>query len=162
MKRKILYNLIGLLAALAICYGCRQTSGYRDTFYIVEGDYHFACRNKNLPLEDRYAARMGGLYTFFRYVRENTPEDAVIYLPGASVFTQHMWSEFFYSYHCANKIFATRFLYPRKVVTALEYAQYGSFLPLTHVIVIGNDNNHILPYKVGDTTCAVFPINNEI
>lgn len=162
MKRKILYNLFGLLAALAICYGCYRTSGYRDIFYIVEGDYHFACRNKNLPLEDRYAARMGGLYTFFRYVRENTPEDAVIYLPSAGDFIQGIWSEFFYSYHCANKIFATRFLYPRKVVTADEYRKYGSFLPLTHVIVIGSGSKDMLSYEISDTTCAVFPIKKEI
>lgn len=149
--KKILYNLLGLLAALAICYHCcYREAGYKDAFYIVGGDYHFASRNKNLPLEDRYAARMGGFYTFFRYVRENTPEDAVIYLPDAGTFIQDVWSEFFYSYHCANKLFATRFLYPRKVVTANEYNQYGSFLPLTHVIVIG-----------GDTTCAVLPINKD-
>lgn len=157
-----MYNLLGLAVALAVCYRCYRGPGYRDTFYIVEGDYHFASRNKKLPLEDRYAARMGGFYTFFRYVRENTPEDAVIYLPNAAAFVHDVWSELFYSYHCSNKIFATRFLYPRKVVTANEYTQYGSFLPLTHVIVIGNGGKDILPYDIGDTTCVVFPINKAI
>lgn len=157
-KKVILYNLLGLAIALIVCYYCFRGRGYSEGIYIVEGDYHFAHRNSNLPLEDRYAARMAGFYTFLRYVRENTPEDAVIYLPSAEAFIEDAWGELFFSYHCANKFFATRFLYPRKVVTAREYAQYGSSLPLTHVIVVGSGGRDILPYEIGDTTCVILPI----
>lgn len=159
MRKPLLYNLIGLMAALAIWQLCRLEPGYKELLYMVEGDYHFACRNRNLPLEDRYASRLGGCYTFFRYVRENTPEDAVIYLPSANSFIRDASSLMFYSHHCSNKIFATRFLYPRKVVTESEYTQFGSPYPLTHAIVIGNGDKNILPYEMGDTTFAVLPMH---
>ncbi len=159
MKKILLYNLIGLVAALALCKLCRLDPGYEYLLYRVKGDYHFARQNRHLPLEDRYASKMGGIYTFSRYIRENTPEDAVIYLPDAESFIYDAHSDLFYSHHCASKLFSTRFLYPRKIVTKNEYSRFGSPFPLTHVIVIGNGGKDILPYETDDTTLVVLPIH---
>lgn len=160
ITKKILLNLAAVVWVVGLLWFCCLEPGYQHIKNIEEGYFHFAKRNPGLSLEDRYAVQWGGIYTLLRHVKENTSEDAVIYLPSATHFTKDAWSDLFYNHHSETKLVATRFLYPRKVVTEQEFATYGMFLPITHIIVVGAGGRDVLPYSVGDINFAVFPISN--
>lgn len=155
----LLSNGIAILAFGLILCVCYLRFGYANTFNMLRCDYRNAVNSRELGPYERGVARLGMGYVLYQYVKENTPDDAVIYIPGEDAFTSDGYAYKFSSIHHANKLWAVRFLYPRKVVTEQEYVIQGAIPPLTHVLVINGHGAEILPYKVVDTVpFQVYPM----
>ncbi len=151
------------MAILLVLWVMAGHSGYTYAVQSVIGDHDFIKEHRGLALEERFAAKLGTRYTYFRKVKESTPENAVIWLPSQNAFFKEAYADKFHSPHCSyRKTSALRFLWPRKVVLQKEYdSVLAEKFPLTHVVVVSGEGASLLPYPIPDTTFGVFPIERE-
>ena len=77
----LLYNLIGVVLGLLVLNACFQQPGYSFVKKMLSSNYEVIKNHKDLDVEERYAIKLGIGYSAFKYVRENTPDSAVILLP---------------------------------------------------------------------------------
>jgi hypothetical protein len=113
----------------------------------------------DMTTEQRLEAKLGMSYTYLQFVKKQTPEDAVILFPG--------WNEFFpegvkspFDGNITNKIWATRFLYPRKIVFSSEQdkCRYGK--NITHVAIVNGMGFEKVSYPVAEKfDHGVLPFN---
>ena len=155
------FIVAGAVISAFIVFFCFRIQAYRDVKAMLECDYSFARKYPDLPLDDRYIAKLGTLYTILDEVRNQTPENAVIYWPSAKAFMNGGLGQKFYVSHVAFKMVASRFLYPRKIVTEAEYRHQGAVPPLTHVFVVRGEGLELLPYDVpAGSDYMVFPMDS--
>ena len=141
---------------------CYQRLGYRHTYNLVRLDYKTAHRANMKSVEERNAIKLGMGYVYLLYIRDNTPEDAVIYLPHISAFLEDGYSDKFCRPHFSLKLWTMRMLYPRNIVSAAEYAAQGAIPPLTHVFVVNGYGRELLDYEIPEEAhYDVYPINNR-
>lgn len=162
--RKVCYNMAAVLFFLLLVYFMYGRLGYKHTFNLLFRDYAYARQVSSLPMDDRGLVKLGMGYWIFKYVKDNTPEDAVIYLPDAETFLLDGYGDKFSSVHFSNKLWATRYLYPRKVVSAAEYRMQGSRLPLTHVLVVNGSGMELVDeaVEVSIGEFGVFPAKESL
>lgn len=154
----IVYNSIGVILVVILFVVLRSHQGYGFVFNMLESNYGFISKFRNIPLEERNLSKMGNSYNIFLYIKGNTPSDAVIYLPGGKAFQDKTYGMEFKG-EPFNKGWATRFLYPRKIVLESEYSKSSYSKEITHVAIINKVGAEILPYKLDSIpVCAVFPM----
>lgn len=142
--RKIFYNIVATLVFIVLLLFLYQKLGYKHTFNLLLTDYHLARQVSDEPVERRNLVKLGMGYWMFKYIKDNTPDSAVIYLPGHEAFLADGYGDKFSSVHFSNKLWAVRYLYPRKVVTDREYREFGAHPPLTHVFVVNGYGRDLL------------------
>ena len=142
-------NLTAALAASGVVLCCLFFHpGYRWVYYgpLREG-FRTVLEHPRLTLEERYALRLGASYDFMRFLKASTPENAVILYPGRDAFCPKE-KESPFKEETYNKIWATRFLYPRKLVIPSEQGESPWRDSVTHVAVIFGWGLDYLPYKL--------------
>ena len=72
----------------------------------------------NLNYDGRMSIKLGANYMYLKNTREHTPENAVILWPSSEAFTKGKSP---FTAEISNKIYALRFLYPRKLVIPFEF-----------------------------------------
>jgi hypothetical protein len=127
----------------------------------MKGNYETIKKYKHLPLDRKWEEKLGYTFVYWKHLRDNTPEDAVILYPTHDIFFPAGKKSRFVG-EPASKIQALRFLYPRKLVyhTETETNRYGK--NLTHVAIVNGWGYEYLEYvidnKVDDT---VLPIKRQ-
>ena len=111
-------------------------------------------RTTGLQLGIQHASKKLGDYTklglshvYLRYVKENTPENAVILLPGKEAFYPE-GEERIFSGEPYNKLWAIRFLYPRRVIIPSELGKTPWSEKVTHVAIVNGRGYEYLDYEV--------------
>lgn len=140
----LIYNLLAIIAFAFLLVFCYSQLGYKHTFNLLRCDYVTAFQTRDMSKEERNVVKLGMGYELFKYVRENTPDTAVIYLPDPRAFLLDGYGDKFSSPHFSHKLWAVRFLYPRKIVTNSEYSFQGAIPPLTHVLLINGKGKELL------------------
>ena len=141
---------------------CYQRLGYKHTYNLVRHNYKTAHYADIKSIEERNVIKLGMGYVFLLNIRNNTPEDAVIYLPPIEAFLMDGYGEKFCRVHFSLKLWALRILYPRKIVSAAEYAVQGAIPPLTHVFVVNGYGRELLDYEIPeDAQYEIYPIKRE-
>jgi hypothetical protein len=138
----------GVIAWFVISAVIDGHQSYRWAYHtLMKGNFKIARENRNLPIDRRWEAKLGYTYAYLRFVRDNTPEDAVILYPTHEVFFPK-GKESRFSGEPGTKMIAIRFLYPRKVVMADEIDRncYGN--QLTHVAIANGWGYEHLEYAV--------------
>ena len=162
MAKKIFFNVLAVALFVLILFHCYKQLGYRHTYNLVRLDYKTARHSDIKSVEERNAIKLGMGYVYLLYIRDNTPEDAVIYIPHISTFLLDGYSDKFCRPHFCLKLWAMRMLYPRKFVTANEYAVQGAVPPLTHVFVVNGYGRKLLDYEIPeDAHYDIYPIKRE-
>lgn len=141
-----LKNMLCLLPALLlISLTFSKSPGYKWTRTMLESNAEFIQTYPDLSFDEKMQWKMGDDYNFLLNIKQNTPEDAVILYPTSEAFRKE-GSPFHGEIY--NKIYATRFLYPRKLVLEdeLETNRYAD--SLTHVAVVNGIGTAYLPYPV--------------
>ena len=122
---------------------------------------------KSTTVEQRYFIALSSIYTFFETIKNDSPEDAVILYPEYESFFPENDTLTYKNAGISNKMWAIRFLYPRKIVkiSELEHSQYKD--KITHVAIVNGFGYEYLPYRdklnLKDsfnlrTTYGVFPV----
>ena len=154
----VAYNLIGIVASLLLLNTGFKQQGYQFVKNMLSSNYEIIKEYKGLSLDDRFAIKMGIGYTAFKYVREQTPDTAVILLPRREDFMpQGKKSQF--NGELYNMMWASRFLYPRKVVSRYTIEQDQAHYQPTHVIVVNDSCKEFLEYTIPSyIEFGVFPV----
>ena len=102
----------------------------------------------DVSYEQKMALKLGASYEYLYYVRQQTPEDAIILYPSADAFRMK-GNPFTQEIH--NKLFATRFLYPRRLIQREELEKSPYAEKITHVAIVNGVGRDFLPYPVDST-----------
>ncbi|HVI44697.1 MAG TPA: hypothetical protein VM802_07500 [Chitinophaga sp.] len=89
----------------------------------------------DLTTDQKLEIKLGKSYGYLRYVKEQTPENAVILFPGAEAFSPP-GQKSDYTGEPYNKLWALRFLYPRKLVIPSEMGKTSYYRKVTHIAVV--------------------------
>ncbi len=146
--QRIAFNLVGCLLAYILLTGIVfKQEDYAWAITMLEENHDFVMDNGKMNLQERYTSKMGVTYSLFDSVCSRTPDTAIIYIPGQQAFFPKDQERIFTG-EPFEKMWAIRFLYPRKVVTELEYERCVYSDEIDYVIVVNGKGVERLKYKV--------------
>ncbi|MDR1344002.1 MAG: hypothetical protein LBJ39_01490 [Tannerellaceae bacterium] len=125
---------------------------------MLKGNMELIKANRGATLEQRTEFKLGFDYQYLLFIRNATPEDAVILYPSAQdFFPEGIESRF--KQDVSNRIWALRFLYPRRLVLAREMERYAG--RITHVAIVNGRGYERLGYEAEEMVeFGIFPLNN--
>lgn len=108
----------------------------------------------------KYQAKIGIDYAVLKFIKENTPEDAVIIFPPNDVITQKT-QYLSLRQELTMKAFPSYFLYPRKIVYEREKGRNPLYEKANYVFILHGWGYDKLNYKVSDNQAVnILPIHN--
>jgi hypothetical protein len=143
----ILKNILFLIiAGCVVGYAVSKQPAYHWTcFRMLKSNMETIKKHPKLTFEQKMQMKLGTSYAYLLFLKQSTPEDAVILYPDSKDFRIE-GSPF--THEIYNKIYATRFLYPRKIILAGELATGKYAGKITHVAVVNGKGADRLPYPV--------------
>jgi len=152
-------TIIGLFCYFLIFQCIDEQKDYKWVYYsLMKENLKTMQKYKKLSIEKKFNSKLGFNYSYWKYIHDNTPEDAVILYPTREIcFPKDKETKL--TGEATNKFIITRFLYPRKLVypTEIETNRYGK--EITHVAIANGWGYEYLEYNVGyQIDYAVLPI----
>ena len=146
-RRRLLKNVSFLiLAALLVFYAFSKQPGYHWVYFnLLRGNMETIKKYPKLTFEQKMQMKLGTSYEYLLYLKQATPENAVILYPDSKDFREK-GSPF--TQNIDNKIYATRFLYPRKLILESERKTGKYKNEITHVAIVNGKGTEKLPYPV--------------
>lgn len=143
---RILRNLLfAAIAATAVYATINSQPGYKWVYNsLLKGNMEMIRQYPNLSADQKLELKLRDNYTFVRYIKNSTPQNAVIVFPD--------WADLRdkkspFSNDISNKLYLSRYLYPRKVVLKSELATQPDLHP-THAAIICGVGFDLLTYPV--------------
>lgn len=109
----------------------------------------------NLDYDRKMVLKLNTNYIYLKNVKDNTPEDAVILWPSAEAFSNKKGP---LTGEMSNKIYALRFLYPRKLVIPFDFGKSHYVDEITHVAIVNGEGFEYIPYKVEKFENGILPV----
>lgn len=151
-----------LIAFLLVSFAFEKIPGYGWIYNdLLKGNMELIRKYKNTPIEGRNEMKLGFTYAYLRYIAQQTPSDAVILMPQRSAyFPANGKTEF--TGQPYNKIWALRFLYPRKIVIDGQEKANKYIDKVTHVAIVNGWGYDKLHYSVSNPAQnAVLPLEQN-
>ena len=121
--------------------------GYNWAYNMLQKNLETIRHYSRTTTDNRFEMKLGLSHVYLRYVKENTPENAVILLPGKEAFYPE-GEERIFSGEPYNKLWAIRFLYPRRVIIPSELGKTPWSEKITHVAIVNGRGYEYLDYEV--------------
>jgi hypothetical protein len=154
--------VIGMTVYFAVHYLIDKQTSYNWAYNaLLKENYKTAKKYKHFTFDKKMEAKLGYTFTYWTYLRDNTPEDAVILFPTYDIFCPNGEKSKFPG-EPASKMQTSRFLYPRKLVypNEIETNRYGK--QLTHVAIVNGWGYEYLEYAVANRIDdIVLPIKRQ-
>ncbi|MBC8616761.1 hypothetical protein H8788_03345 [Parabacteroides faecis] len=113
----------------------------------------------NLTTDQRFEIKLGFSYSYLEFIRKNTPDNAVILYPGRESFFPENKKTPFNGDVC-NKVWVTRFLFPRKIILQEELSTSPYKDEISHVAIVNGFGFDKVNYKVNQSfEYGILPIN---
>ena len=112
---------------------------------LLKGNMRMIKEYPKLTYDQKMQYKLGASYEYLLFLKRATPENAVILYPSSKAF-QKEGSPF--TQNIDNKIYATRFLYPRKLILESELKDSKYADKITHVAIVNGEGRDKLPYPV--------------
>jgi hypothetical protein len=160
--KAILFNLLAVVIAIILVRACYKNVAAYSWAYdtLLKGNYELLSKHKNLTIDEKKEMKMGFSFAYLKFVRDNTPEDAVILFPGFDAFFPEGQKSNFTG-EPYNKLWCLNTLYPRKIVYVQE-TDNPDANKITHVAIVNGWGYDKLNYEVQQKTqYAVFPLNQN-
>lgn len=155
-------NLALLLVSILLLSTLRSTTyGNWLWNYYAKANLQFIQSYPDLTLDERLAAKLGSDYRFLLFLREQTPEDAVLYYPTGDDFrsVRDQSGQSLFSGQLTDKLTAVRFLYPRRIVVEKELHKTSYTDSLTFITILSPRNRELIPYPIDPAfTIGVLPV----
>ncbi|MDR1096606.1 MAG: hypothetical protein LBL57_00585 [Tannerella sp.] len=150
--------IVGVFAWFMVQYLIDSYKSYDWAYNVLmKENYKTVKKYSHLSLDQKWEAKLGYDFTYWKYLRDNTPEDAVILYPTYDLFFPEGKKSNFKN--SASKMHAIRFLHPRKLVyhNERETSRYGKII--THVAIVNGWGYEYLEYPVANKAeITVLPI----
>ncbi|MCD8044094.1 MAG: hypothetical protein LUH10_13660 [Tannerellaceae bacterium] len=165
MKKKsiipwIIKNILALVVTGTLVYFCiNKTTGY-DWAYnkFLKSNMDFIQAHPHLTEEQRYELKLGTSYKYLMLLKEHTPEDAVILYPVKEDFFPP-GEETPFQGEIYNLSWATRFLYPRKIIFPHQMQQNIFSPDISHIAIVnGRGFERIHNYAGEKFTHGILPV----
>ncbi|MDR1022734.1 MAG: hypothetical protein LBL94_05625 [Prevotellaceae bacterium] len=114
---------------------------------LLKGNWDFIQKHRNATLDERNQMKLGFDYVFLSYVKQNTPEDAVILFPLKEYNTEK-GGDYQLSGNVNSRFWVTHFVYPRRVVYKDEQETNPRYKDVTHVAIVAGHGYEDLDYPV--------------
>ena len=129
----------------------------------IEGNLNKLERFADLTTDQKYQAYFRFNHQFLNYIKENTPDSAIIYMPPDSIIMPEDGTQTdFYTKKKSNsvlhKVWATYFIYPRRLVYDRERGEVPGFDRYTHVACIDGWGYDYLEYPVPQNRRAKYQL----
>lgn len=135
--------------------------GYNWAYNMLRGNLEATQHYARTTTDQRFEMKLGLSHVYLRYLKESTPPDAVILLPSKEAFFPEGQDRVF-SGEPYNKLWATRFLYPRRVITSSELGVTPWSEKITHVAIVNGVGYEYLDYEVPEKAPhIVLPIHQK-
>jgi hypothetical protein len=158
----IVKNIGAVIAAGFFLFQCvdKQQSYHWAYNSLLKGNMATIRKYPNATLDERAEMKLGFDYTYLQFLKKETPEDAVILYPdGKDFFPEGEESPF--KQDVSNKMWALRFLYPRKLVLPSEMETNCYAKDITHVAIVNGRGYERVEYKIANPfTHGVLPIKH--
>lgn len=112
---------------------------------LLKGNMEMIQKYPKLTYDQKMQYKLGASYEYLLFLKRATPENAVILYPSSTAF-QKKGSPF--TQNIDNKIYATRFLYPRKLILESEMKAGKYADKITHIAIVNGEGRDKLPYSV--------------
>lgn len=148
-----------LLAFLLVKITFTEQPAYKWVYYnLLKGNMSLIKQYPDLSFEQKMQMKLGANYEYLHFIKQSTPENAVILYPSQEAFSKE-GSPFAHIY---NKIYATRFLYPRKLVLESEFGVSKYADQINYVAIVNGEGKDKLSYPTDSTyRHGVLPINPQ-
>lgn len=118
---------------------------------------------KKLNYKQKMESKLGFTIRYFDFIKENTPDSAVILMPPDTVIRppgQVHYTKTAMNGYTTNRKWVSYFLYPRKLVYEDRRDEYPELTKaITHVAIINYWGYEKLPYRVGkENQYSIMPI----
>lgn len=157
----VVKNMVALIVVLFLLnkFVISIQPGYNWAYNMLQKNLEYTRLYAQTTTDNRFEMKLGLSHVYLRYLKENTPENAVILLPSKEAFYPE-GEERIFSGEPYNKLWATRFLYPRRVVIPSELGVTPWSEKITHVAIVNGRGYEYLDYEVPEKTPhIVLPIH---
>ena len=153
--------IIAILFVILIFKLKDQNPGYRWVHEsLIEANLKTIKKYKNLTFEQRQEAKMGFNATYLNFVKNNTPDTAIILMPPDSIILPVKGKSEF-SKHMKNKAWCSYLIYPRRLVYEREKSNSSLYESVTHVAIMNGWGYDKLAYPIKDKSKhTILPIKN--
>jgi hypothetical protein len=154
MEIPFLKNVLVLIALFFLTYYLiGNVKGYKwlqERF--IEGNLNKLEKYADLTDDQKYQAYFRFNHQFLTYIRDNTADTAIIFMPPDSVLDVENKKSAFYTKKRSNsvqhKTWSTYYIYPRRLVYFREKDEIPSFDQYTHVACVDGWGYEYLDYNV--------------
>ncbi|MEX2596171.1 MAG: hypothetical protein WEC59_04505 [Salibacteraceae bacterium] len=160
-----LKNVIGLIALFFLSYYLiNNIRGYKWlSSRFLESNIEKMEKLEHLTTSEKYQAYFRFNHKFLEHINQNTPDSAIIYMPPDSVIMPESGKKTdFYtkkkSNSILNKVWATYFVYPRKLVYHDEREEIPAFDRYNYVACVNGWGYEHLEYRVSEKQKAQYQI----
>jgi hypothetical protein len=156
----IMKNLsVAFLTGFFLLKAMESNAGYKWAYTMLTSNMKLIRTSPHLSLREKNEMKLGADFAYLWFLKEATPENAVILYPSADDFyPPDKTSPFKQGIH--NKIWALRFLYPRLLVlpSEMETSRYAA--EITHVAIVNGRGYERLNYPVDSKQeFGILPLN---
>jgi hypothetical protein len=139
---------LAVVGGLLLYGAMRNNPGYQWTWNsLLKGNWDFIQKHRNATLDERYQMKFGFDYVFCKYIRDNTPEDAVVLFPLRK-YNKEKGGDYQLSNNINVKYWVTHFIYPRKMLYKDEQETNPRYRDVTHVAIIAGHGYEDVDYSV--------------
>ncbi|MDR2810236.1 MAG: hypothetical protein LBB84_06735 [Tannerellaceae bacterium] len=135
------------LVGFFLLSGMQNNVGYKWAYDMLTSNRKLIRENPHLSIKEKNEMKLGADFAYVWFLRESTPENAVILYPSAEDFYPPDKSSPF-KQGLQNKIWALRFLYPRRLVLPSEMETNRYAPDITHVAIVNGRGHERLNYPV--------------
>ncbi|MDR1357683.1 MAG: hypothetical protein LBJ58_08445 [Tannerellaceae bacterium] len=154
-------NVCAAVVAGIFIFKCLDTQeGYKWVYHsMLKGNMELIKAHPKATLEERNKFKLGTDYEYLLFVKNATPEDAVILYPSREDFLPEGVNSPF-KQDIQNKLWALRFLYPRKLVLPSEMETNRYADDITHVAIVNGRGYERLGYEADERMeFGILPLN---
>ncbi len=114
---------------------------------LLKNNFVFMNEAPNMTYHEKMYYKLGFSWKYLNFIKENTPEDAIILMPPDSIFLPRNKKSDFNS-SILSKEWSSYFVYPRKLVYEREKTSSPLYKQANYIAIVDYCGYSKLPYEV--------------
>jgi hypothetical protein len=144
--------LVAVAGGLLLYWTITGNKGYWWVYEtLLKDNMEVIWKHRTATLDERYQMKLGFDYVFWNFIKQHTPDSAVILFPRKEHNTEKV-ENYQLTDKTNNKFWVTHFVYPRRVLYKDEQETNPRYNDVTHVAVVAGHGYEDLDYWVGERT----------